>query len=117
MRSNHLDEQLKRAEQWALAHEDDPDLLLTLARLHLENRHREKARDFLLKAVRLGGTREGYLELGLLLESMGESDKALQCYRRGLQSAAAPAAPKLAKDSKIATGELVPLADSAKTIG
>ena len=100
VRSNHLDEQLKRAEQWALAHEDDPDLLLTLARLHLENRHREKARDFLLKAVRLGGTREGYLELGLLLESMGESDKALQCYRRGLQSAAAPAAPKLAKDSK-----------------
>ncbi|GIT54311.1 MAG: hypothetical protein Ct9H300mP16_14710 [Pseudomonadota bacterium] len=30
------------------------------------------------------------MELGLLLESLGESSKALQCYRRGLQQNQSP---------------------------
>jgi len=107
--SQQIDEQLRRAEQWEQGHKEDPDLLMTLARLHLANRDRDKARDHLLKAVRLGGSREEYLELGLLLESMGESDKALQCYRRGLQSAKSkdPATPNAG--SSAAEGELIPL--------
>ena len=84
---------------------------MTLARLNLENEQREKARDFLLKAVRLGGTREGYLELGLLLESMGESDKALQCYRRGLQSAESADVPQLEPRATAKQGDLIPLPD------
>ena len=114
VRSEHVDEQLKYAQKWALAHEDDPNLLMTLARLNLECKQREKARDFLLKAVRLGGTREGYLELGLLLESMGESDKALQCYRRGLQSGQDQPPQKMVRDREVKYGELVPLSGGAE---
>jgi len=114
VRSEHVDEQLKYAQKWALAHEDDPNLLMTLARLNLENKQREKARDFLLRAVRLGDTREGYLELGLLLESMGESDKALQCYRRGLQSGQNQPSQKMVRDREIKYGELVPLSGGAE---
>ena len=107
--SQQIEEQLRRAEQWEQGHKEDPDLLMTLARLHLANRDRDKARDHLLKAVRLGGSREEYLEPGLLLESMGESDKALQCYRRGLQSAESKDAPQLLTESATAEGELIPL--------
>ena len=107
--SQQIEEQLRRVEQWEQGHKEDPDLLMTLARLHLANRDRDKARDHLLKAVRLDGSREEYLELGLLLESMGESDKALQCYRRGLQSAESKDAPQLLRESATAEGELIPL--------
>ena len=116
VRSERMDEQLNYAEKWALSHEDDPDLLMTLARLNLENKHREKARDCLLKAVRLGGTREGYLEIGLLLESMGESDKALQCYRRGLQVKDSPLLPKENDKDQLRYGELVPVANDPKNL-
>ncbi|MDP6654002.1 MAG: hypothetical protein QGF90_18135, partial [Gammaproteobacteria bacterium] len=113
-RSQQIEEQLRRAEQWAQRHTDDPDLLMTLARLYLENKDRDKARDHLLKAVRLGGSREEYLELGLLLESMGESDKALQCYRRGLQSPESKDPPRLSGESSAAEGELIPLIGAEK---
>ena len=112
--SQQIEEQLRRAEQWAQRHKDDPDLLMTLVRLYLANKDRQKARDHLLKAVRLGGSREDYLELGLLLESMGESDKALQCYRRGLQSPESKDPPRLSGESSAAEGELVPLIDAEK---
>ncbi|MBT6347850.1 MAG: hypothetical protein HOJ50_01710, partial [Proteobacteria bacterium] len=92
-------------------HNDDPDLLMTLARLCLANKDRKKAREYLLKAARLGDSREDYLELGLLLESMGESDKALQCYRRGLQSPASKDSLRLARESSTTEGELIPLID------
>ena len=113
-RSPKGEEQLGRAEQWAQSHNDDADLLMTLARLCLANKDRKKARDYLLKAARLGDSREDYLELGLLLESMGESDKALQCYRRGLQSPASKDSLRLARESSTTEGELIPLIDPEK---
>ena len=110
--SKQIEEQLRRAEQWSGSHKDDPDLLMTLARLHLEHNDRDKARDHLLEAVRLGGSREGYLELGLLLESMGESDKALQCYRRGLQSPEVAGQKTIASEVSTPPAELVPVLES-----
>ncbi len=110
--SQRIEEQLRRAEQWGASHKDDPDLLMTLARLYLEHNDRDKARDHLLEAVRLGGSREGYLELGLLLESMGESDKALQCYRRGLQSLKAQEPKQIVSGSSTSSVELVPVLES-----
>ncbi len=113
--SDRMEDQLHRAEQWSGSHKDDPDLLMTLARLHLEHNDRDKARDHLLEAVRLGGSREGYLELGLLLESMGESDKALQCYRRGLQSPEVAGQKTIASEVSTPPAELVPVLESPES--
>ena len=109
VRSSRMEEQLRHAEQWAANHQEDPDLLMTLARLYLENHDRDKARSHLLEAVRRGGSREGYLELGLLLESMGESDKALQCYRRGLQAQKSTPVEKIPRLQAERATELVPV--------
>ena len=85
IRHESIDALLKQAENWRVVHADDPDLLITLARFQLELKAREKALLLLVEAARIGVSGETYMELGLLLESMGESAKALQCYRRGLQ--------------------------------
>ena len=85
IRYEPIDALLKQAENWRVTHADDPDLLITLARLQLELKARDKALLLLVEAARIGVSGETYMELGLLLESMGESAKALQCYRRGLQ--------------------------------
>ena len=85
IRHEFIDALLKQAENWRVTHTDDPDLLITLARFQLELKVRDKALLLLVEAARIGVSGETYMELGLLLESMGESAKALQCYRRGLQ--------------------------------
>ena len=85
IRYEPIDALLKQAENWRVTHADDPDLLITLARFQLELKVRDKALLLLVEAARIGVSGETYMELGLLLESMGESAKALQCYRRGLQ--------------------------------
>tara|TARA_Y100001934_G_scaffold277362_2_gene375974 strand:- start:645 stop:1316 length:672 start_codon:yes stop_codon:yes gene_type:complete len=112
--SEQVEEQLRRAEQWAQSHQDDLDLPMTLARLCIANKDRKKALDYLLQAVRLGDSSEKFLELGLLLESMGESDKALQCYRRGLQLPESENSPRLPRKTAVAEGELIPLIDTEK---
>ena len=85
IRYEPIDALLKQAENWRVTHADDPDLLITLARFQLELKARDKALLLLVEAARIGVSGETYMELGLLLESIGESAKALQCYRRGLQ--------------------------------
>ena len=85
IRYEPIDALLKQAENWRVTHADDPDLLITLARFQLELKAQDKALLLLVEAARIGVSGETYMELGLLLESMGESAKALQCYRRGLQ--------------------------------
>jgi HemY protein len=113
VRSERIDEQLQRAEQWRLGRQDDPNLLMTLARLNIENSNRQKAKELVLKAIQMGGTKESYLELGLLLESLGESDKALQCYRRGLQIEETNRLNKMPSGLPVKTGELVPVISSS----
>ena len=113
VRSERIDEQLQRAEQWRLGRQDDPNLLMTLARLNIENSNRQKAKELVLKAIQMGGTKESHLELGLLLESLGESDKALQCYRRGLQIEETNRLNKMPSGLPVKTGELVPVISSS----
>ena len=104
IRYEPIDALLKQAENWRVTHADDPDLLITLARFQLELKARDKALLLLVEAARIGVSGETYMELGLLLESMGESAKALQCYRRGLQeSHASPVS-----ESSSTSSELLP---------
>lgn len=79
--------QLKTAEKWATQHAKDPNLMLTLARLCMANELWGKARSYLETAIANNGPAEAYQELGRLLEQLGEPNKALTYYRKGLESA------------------------------
>ena len=81
----HPAEQLDVAEGWLSSHGDDPKLLLTLARLALRNNEDGKARAYFEKCLSLNGPADAYHELGNLLERLGEKDKAINYYRRGLE--------------------------------
>jgi HemY protein len=76
--------QLRRAEGWLAGHGDDPDLLLTAARLCLRNELWGKARSYLETALSIRATPEGYQEYGRLLNQLGEGDAAAEAYRAGL---------------------------------
>ena len=76
--------QLKRAEGWLSAHPEDPDLLLTAARLCLRNELWGKARSYLETVISLRPTPEAYQEYGQLLNRLGEGDAAADAFRDGL---------------------------------
>ncbi len=88
VRSSDVAKQLKTAEKWADQHGDDPHLLLTLARLCMANELWGKARSYLETSIAKGGPAEAYQDLGRLLEQLGEPQKALSYYRKGLETAA-----------------------------
>ena len=67
------------------SHRNDPKLMLTLARLALHNKQDSKARGYFEQCLTLHGPSEAYHELGNLMERLGEKDKALNYYRRGLE--------------------------------
>lgn len=93
--------QLKRAETWLAKRGEDPDLLLTAARLCLRNELWGKARSYLESVISLRPTPEAYSEYGRLLNQLGEADAAADAYRDGLgmvTEAALPAIPHLAPD-------------------
>ncbi|MDJ0806240.1 MAG: heme biosynthesis HemY N-terminal domain-containing protein [Gammaproteobacteria bacterium] len=76
--------QLAIGEAWLNERPKDPDLLLSLARLCLQNRLWGKARSYLEACIGIKPRVEAYQELGLLLERMDEPEKALECFRTGL---------------------------------
>ena len=76
--------QLATAEVWLKQHPEDPVLLLTLARLSLQNKLWGKGRSYLEASIGISPTPESYQQLGLLLDRLGETDKAMQCFRAGL---------------------------------
>ena len=93
--SDRLEEQIRMAETWATTQERSPELLMTLARLYLEKGEKEKAIALLMETSRQDASQRYAMELGLLLESMGRSADALQCYRRGIEGLMEDAASTL----------------------
>jgi len=96
--------QLKQAEKWLSTHPDDPDLLLTAARLCLRNELWGKARSYLETVIGLRPTPEVYQEYGRLLGRLGEHDAAADAYRTGLglvSGEVRPAIPHLTSDGPI----------------
>jgi len=93
--------QLSRAEGWLGQHGDDPDLLLSAARLCLRNELWGKARSYLETVIAFRPTPEAYQEYGRLLNQLGEGDAAADAYRAGLGMVAddpLPAIPHLKDD-------------------
>ncbi len=76
--------QLKLAERWLKHHPEDPELLLSSARLCLRNELWGKARSYLEAAIAIRPTPEAYQEYGRLLHQLGEGDAAADAYRSGL---------------------------------
>jgi HemY protein len=89
----NLGEQLAHAEAWFGAHPEDASLHLSCGRLALRANDLAKARAYLEKSTNLGGPIDAYAELGALLERMGEKDRALNYYRRGLEQSASDRSP------------------------
>ena len=77
--------QLRLAEDWLNNHQQDPNLLLTLGRLAFRSEDWEKSKNYYQQAITAGASQEANRELGQLLENLGESDKALEYYRSGLE--------------------------------
>ncbi len=83
--------QLSNAEAWLERHPRNASLLLTLGRLCLRSKLWGKARSYLEASIGVNPTSAAYCELGVLLESMGEKEKAREYYRAGLElTSAAP---------------------------
>ena len=77
--------QLTKAEGWLENHAEDPDLLLTVARLCLKNELWGKARSYLEALINLKPSAEGYQVYGDLLNQVGEADAASKAYEDGLR--------------------------------
>lgn len=83
--------QLSRAESWLSQHGQSPALLLALAHICLRDRLWGKARSYLEASIGASPSPEAHLELGTLLEQMGENGLAMDNFRAGLElSAGAP---------------------------
>lgn len=76
--------QLSTAEGWLTTHQQDADLLLTLARLSIRNKLWGKARSYLEASIGIEPQPAAYNELGALLEQIDEPEMAMSCYRSGL---------------------------------
>lgn len=82
--SNRLDRQLARAESLLTQHPDNATLLLTLGRLCVKNALWGKARSYFEASLAISVFLDTYQALGELFEKLGESEKALACYKKGL---------------------------------
>jgi HemY protein len=81
----NLTQQLDYAEVWLKDHGRSPMLLLALARLCSRLRLWGKSRVYYESSIAIHPTGEAYAELAELLESLGESDSAHDCLRKGMQ--------------------------------
>lgn len=71
---------LARAEGWLKQRADDPDLLLCLGRLALQERLWQQAREYMERSHKLRPSEEACLELGRLLAAAGEHAAASQAF-------------------------------------
>lgn len=76
--------QLRYAENWLKSHDEDADLLLTLARLCLRTELWGKTRSYLETVISIRPSPEAYQEYGRLLNRLGERDAAADAYQAGL---------------------------------
>lgn len=82
--SNDIPKQISTAETWLRTHSENPVLLLTLARLCIANKLWGKAKSYLEAVLAIESNPDAYAELGRLLGFLGEQQKALESYKKGL---------------------------------
>jgi len=80
-RGGDLTSRIAHAEEWLPPHRDDPQLLLALGRMCLEQRLWGKAQTYLEAALSLADRRDVRLELARLFEQTERADEAMKHYR------------------------------------
>ncbi len=83
VRSPFVSYQIELVESFIKQHDNDPDLLLALARLYRYEKNYAKAKDLYKKSIRAGAQGEACIDLASLLEQMGETDEALFFFKEG----------------------------------
>ncbi len=78
---------LERAESWLRDHPGDPMLLLALGQLCMQQSLWGKARSYLEASLAVDANHTAFVELGHLLERIGETEAASRAYRGGLELA------------------------------
>ncbi|MGV6826579.1 MAG: heme biosynthesis HemY N-terminal domain-containing protein [bacterium] len=84
LETQSVSDQLPLMEKLLETQPQNPTLLLTLGRLSLRAKLWGKARGYLEAAIGADGGADAYRELGHLLEQMGQTDSAMDVYRRGM---------------------------------
>lgn len=99
--------QLEVAEEWHTRHGESPALLLTLGRIARRGQLPDRARRYLERCLALGAHADAHRELAELFAAGGETDRALDHFRRALalmpsaasrESAPAPATRRVLPD-------------------
>ncbi|MFT5420025.1 MAG: HemY protein [Candidatus Endobugula sp.] len=78
------EQSLKNAEKWLKTQTKNPNLLLTLGRLCLQNQQWGRAKDFLKESLSLQEKPETYAELARLYDFLGEVKESQEASRKGL---------------------------------
>jgi len=86
--------QLSMAEGWLKERPRSSVLLLTLGQLSLGNKLWGKARTYLEASIGIEPSSAAYRALGALLEKMDEKEKALSCFKAGLELSSEHPAPR-----------------------
>ena len=80
-----LGKNYNQIESLAQEHGTSPVLLFTLGKLCLKNKLWGKAKLYFESSIGVNPSVDAYRELGQLHEQMGESNAAMECYRKGMQ--------------------------------
>ncbi len=92
---------------------DHPDLLLTLARLYRYNNEYEKSKQYFKQSISAGGRYDAFMDLGSLLEQIGDKDGALFYIKKGVEAIATESD----NHPVAAQGEIVFLQDGSSAVG
>lgn len=82
--TDDTDKQLIVAEAWLRERPNNPELLLALGRLAQRVELWGKAKDYLESARSLSGNADVYAQLASLMVQMGDTDKSMEYYQKGL---------------------------------
>jgi len=79
--------QLEIAEKWLLEYGNDPVLLRVLGKIAIKCEFSDKAKKYLAKSISLEPTVEAYRILGNYLAEEGDNERAMECFKLGLEQA------------------------------
>jgi HemY protein len=77
--------QIKLAESWLQANPNDPDLLLCLGQLHEQYEMLGKAKEYLVKSIKLRPSGVAHLNLAKVCQALNEPEAAMKNYQAALE--------------------------------